>query len=95
MDNPVKKTKNINIIKKKKLKTLVVDFIVLILACSAGAFATTAVMIPNGLTSGGITGVVRIIQSFVNINFSIVYYMIAAIVFVLVTVLLGFKEAKK
>ncbi len=51
-----------------------IDYAFLLFACTVGAFATTAVMIPNGLTSGGLTGIVRILQYYVDINFSLAYY---------------------
>ena len=36
---------------KKKLKTFLIDFVVLLVSCIAGAFSTVGVLIPNGLTS--------------------------------------------
>ena len=83
------------VIKKDSLRTKVIDFLILVLACAVGAFATTAVLIPNGLTSGGLTGMVRILQSYININFSVAYYAIAAIILITVAVLLGWREAQK
>ena len=47
---------------KETMKQRIIDYFFLILACAIGAFATTAVMIPNGLTIGGLTGIVRIMQ---------------------------------
>ena len=79
----------------KKITNTAVDIIFLIIACMAGAFSTTAVMIPNGLTCGGLTGIVRILQSFVEINFSVMYYALAIIIWIVVILTLGFKEAKK
>ena len=79
----------------KKITNTAVDIIFLIIACMSGAFSTTAVMIPNGLTCGGLTGIVRILQSFVEINFSVMYYALAIIIWIVVILTLGFKEAKK
>ena len=79
----------------KKIRNTAVDIIFLIIACMAGAFSTTAVMIPNGLTCGGLTGIVRILQSFVEINFSVMYYALAIVIWIVVILTLGFKEAKK
>ena len=79
----------------KKVTNTAVDILFLIIACMAGAFATTAVMIPNGLTCGGLTGIVRILQSFVEINFSVMYYALAIVIWIVVILTLGFKEAKK
>lgn len=80
---------------KDKLKPALADAFFLVIACAVGAFATTAVMIPNGLTSGGLTGVVRIMQYFVDINFSLAYYAGAFLILVVVIAAIGFREAKK
>ena len=80
---------------KETFKERLVDYIFLIGACAVGAFATTAVMIPNGLTSGGLTGIVRIVQSFIDINFSLAYYAGAFIILIVVIFTIGFREAKK
>ena len=52
-------------------------------------------MIPNGLTSGGLTGLVRILQAFVDINFSLAYYAGAFVILIVVLITMGLKEAKK
>ena len=41
--------------KHTHVKRTIADMIFLILGCAIGAFSTTAVMIPNGLTCGGLT----------------------------------------
>ncbi|MEF9922675.1 MAG: YitT family protein [Anaerovoracaceae bacterium] len=80
---------------KNNVKGHIIDWIFLIIACVAGAFSTTAVMIPNGLTCGGLTGIVRIIQNYVNIEFSLLYYAGALVILAIVAFALGFKEARK
>ena len=82
-------------INKKSVKTFLVDCIMLFIACSAGAFSTVAVMIPNGLTSGGLTGIVRLLQYVIPIKFSILYYCCSFTIVMTVMVILGFKEARK
>ena len=86
------KIKNIS---KRKLRTFLIDFVVLLVSCIAGAFSTVGVLIPNGLTTGGITGIVRIVQRFVDVDFSILFYSGSFIVLLLVAVLLGIIEARK
>ena len=81
--------------KKKKIYRTAADLFFLVIACSVGAFSTTAVMIPNGLTSGGLTGIVRIMQNFVDIDFSILYYALAIVIWFIVIALLGMREARK
>lgn len=80
---------------KETVKERLIDYFFLIVACLVGAFATTAVMIPNGLTSGGLTGLVRILQNYVDVNFSLAYYAGAFIILVIVGIALGLSEAKK
>jgi uncharacterized membrane-anchored protein YitT (DUF2179 family) len=71
------------------------DLFFLIIACSVGAFSTTAVLIPNGLTSGGLTGIVRILQTFIPLDFSVMYYALAVFIWMVVLFLLGKEEGKK
>lgn len=80
---------------KEKAKTTALDFVLLLLACSSGTFATVSIMLPNGLTSGGLTGVVRIIQQFVDLDFSVIYYIASFAIVLTLGLLLGFAEAKK
>lgn len=79
----------------RDLREHLIDYIFLIIACVIGAFATTAVMIPNGLTSGGLTGIVRIIQYYMDVDFSLTYYAGAFLILIIVGFAIGFKEAKK
>ena len=71
------------------------DLFVLLTACCTGAFATTAVMIPNGLTSGGLTGIVRILQTFIPLDFSVMYYALAIVIWIVVVLMLGMREGRK
>lgn len=79
----------------EQLKKSLADFAILLIACSVSAFATVGVMIPNGLTSGGVTGIARILQSFIDVDFSVLYYGVSIIVIILVLVFMGLKELKK
>lgn len=80
---------------KESLKKLGIDILFIIAGCSISAFSTIGILIPNGLTSGGITGMVRIVQGFVNINFSVLYYGFAIAILVICAILLGLREARK
>ena len=79
----------------KKTKRFITDLLFLVIACCVGAFATTAVMLPNGLTSGGLTGIVRILQTFIPMDFSVMYYALAILIWVVVVALLGMEEGRK
>lgn len=87
--------KDKNIIDKKKIKMFSIDFLLLFLACAAGTFSTVAVMLPNGLTSGGLTGIVRIIQHYLPMDFSVIYYIASFTIVAILTLMLGFAEARK
>ena len=80
---------------KETMKQRIIDYFFLILACAIGAFATTAVMIPNGLTIGGLTGNVRIMQYYVRFDYSLMYYAGAFVILIIVIATIGIKEAKK
>lgn len=82
-------------IEKENLKKLGVDLLFIIIGCSISSFSTIGILIPNGLTSGGITGMVRIVQSILPINFSVIYYAFALVVLTICAILLGLKEARK
>jgi len=82
-------------IDKAKLKRFTIDFFFIIFACGISAFTITAVLIPNGLTSGGVTGIVRIIQNYVSMDFSILFYGGVIIILLIVTITMGFKEGRK
>ena len=81
--------------KNERIKILAVDSLVALIACCVGAFSLEAVLIPNGLTSGGITGLSRVVQQFTTLEFSIIYYGFSLIIIILVAVFLGFREVKK
>lgn len=81
--------------KKQRIKKIIIDLVLILIACCIGSFSTVSIMIPNGLTSGGVTGIVRMLQTVVDINFSIMYYAGSFIILVLCAILLGMKEARK
>lgn len=77
------------------MKKLGVDLLFIIAGCCISAVSTIGILIPNGLTSGGITGMVRIIQGFADIDFSIMYYIFSIVILIICAILLGLKEARK
>jgi len=78
-----------------KIKKAMIDFIFLIVGCSTVAFSIIGIMIPNNLTTGGITGFSKILYYLIPINFSILYYVIAISVLIICYLTLGWKESKK
>lgn len=78
-----------------QIKKVLMDFVFIIAGSSLMAFSVTGIMLPNQLSSGGITGISKIIQSLISINYAVVFYLLAMIVLVLCWIILGWKEAKK
>lgn len=80
---------------KERIKKFTVDFILILIACMIGSFSTVAVLIPNGLSSGGLTGAIRILQNYLPFGFSIMYYIGAITILITCAIALGIREAKK
>ncbi len=80
---------------KEKVKIVMIDILIILFACAVGAFSLEAVMLPNGLTSGGLTGIVRVVQTFVRIDFSLLYYAGSLVIILLVWIFLGLRELRK
>jgi len=66
-----------------------------LLAVVIGSLGTVGIMLPNGLTFGGITGIARIMQKLTGVNYSLIYYILAFLVLIIVWAFLGFKEVRK
>ncbi len=59
------------------------------------AFSVTGIMLPNQLSSGGITGISRIIESIVPVDYAVIFYLLALTVLVSCWIILGWREARK
>lgn len=80
---------------KSKLQVKASEVILALLGAVMGAIATECIMIPNGLTYGGITGLSRMVQHYTGMNYSIAYYIFSAIIVLFVLITLGLKEVRK
>ncbi len=69
--------------------------IVILCSAFAGSFSQIYIMIPNDLTSGGLPGITRMITYFTHWNYSLVYYICATLVVLLVLLTLGWNDVKK
>lgn len=78
-----------------KLKISWKQIMLALLGALVGSFSTVGIMIPNGLSYGGITGLSRIIQSLTGWNYSLIYYLFAMIIVAIVWISLGFREVRK
>lgn len=59
------------------------------------AFSVTGIMLPNGLSAGGITGISRILVRLLGIKYAVIFYLLALMVLITCWIILGWKEAKK
>jgi uncharacterized membrane-anchored protein YitT (DUF2179 family) len=84
-----------NLTKPNKGMKILRAFIVIFSSAFAGSFGQIYVMIPSGLTSGGLPGITRMITHFVDWNYSVVYYICAACVVLLVLFTLGWGDVRK
>ena len=66
-----------------------------LIAIVIGSLGTVSIMIPNGLTFGGITGIARIIQDYTGWNYSLIYYALSMVITAIVWIFLGFREVRK
>ena len=80
---------------KSRLQVRAQEICLAMLAVVIGSLGTVGILLPNGLTFGGITGIARIIQKFTGLNYSLIYYVLAMIVLIIVWAFLGFREIRK
>ena len=78
-----------------KIKTTVKEYVFATIAVIIGSIGTVSVMNANGLTVGGVTGIVRILQKYTDCNFSLTYYAFCMAILLLVWLTFGLKEVKK
>lgn len=76
-------------------KQTLIDLILVLIGCFLLAFAITAILEPNNLITGGITGLSLILGEFVGINYTIIYYMFSLLILLATHMLLGKYEARK
>lgn len=82
-------------ITKSAVKEFMTDILWIVVGSFIGAVAVVGIMEPNGLSAGGIVGIIRMLQKFVSLNFSTMYYIAAAIVLVILFFTLGFKAVRR
>jgi uncharacterized membrane-anchored protein YitT (DUF2179 family) len=59
------------------------------------AFSVNYILKPNGLITSGITGLAIILEKYMNINYSYIYYFITFIILIITYLLMGKKEIMK
>lgn len=80
---------------KKKWQVKSKEVILALLGALIGSIATVSIMLPNGLTYGGITGLAKMVQFYSGMNYSVAYYIFSALIIIFVFATLGLKEVRK
>lgn len=77
------------------IKKRLVDAFYLTLGCSFLSFAITAILKPNNLITGGITGFSIVLEKIVGVPYTWLYYGFSLLVLLATYLILGKNEAKK
>ena len=75
-----------------KAKSFLKNALIVIVSAFFGSSVQICVMIPNGMTSGGVPGIARLITHYVPVNYSIVYYGISMVIVIVVALTMGRAE---
>lgn len=81
--------------KKNNLANKLFDGFMVILGCLLTAFAITSILRPNGLVTGGITGISIILEKFIFIKYTYIYYALSIFILIASWITMGRKEALK
>ena len=80
---------------KSKAGKFVWDAVIVITSAFFGSSVQIFVMIPCGMTSGGMPGVARLITHFFPVSYSLVYYSLGMVILVIAYVTMGKGEVKR
>ena len=70
-----------NKLSQHKLRGSFLDLLVLVLACSIGSFASVSILVPNGLSAGGLAGLTRILQALIpSLDYGFTFYGISLVI---------------
>lgn len=86
---------NKNSRKRQALSKNVRDYIMVVIGSFLLAFAISSILKPNGLMTGGITGISLIIEHVFHISYTVAYYILSLTVLTLTYLTLGKREAGK
>lgn len=87
--------RNKELTKKEKAKRVAVDMVFCVGSCLIGAIGVEWILIPSGLTSGGSTGIVRLVMALTGLDFSLLYYILAGVIVLFIGIGLGFAQVRK
>lgn len=81
--------------KKVEYNKFLLDIIIVTIGCILTAFSITSILKPNGLITGGITGVSIILEGFIHIKYTYIYYALSILVLTSAWMAMGKREALK
>lgn len=71
---------------------LIADIVSILLGCLITAFAVATILVPNNLSTSGITGISLIIEKFTGINYTYIYYVFSISILIATYLLMGKKS---
>ena len=80
---------------KTKAGKFIREALIVIVSAFFGSSVQIFVMIPNGMTSGGIPGIARLITHFFPISYSLVYYTLSMAVLIVAGLTMGRAEVRR
>lgn len=80
---------------KKNINKFLYNTIYLTVGCVITAFSVNYILKPNGLITSGVTGMAIILEKYLNINYSYIYYFITFIILTCTYFIMGKKEIMK
>ena len=80
---------------KSRMQVRAAGIATALVAALIGSVGTVCILLPNGLTFGGTTGIARIIMKYTGWDYSLIYYALSLLIAMIVWLLLGFRELRK
>ena len=71
------------------------EFLIILLSAFCSTFVQMFVMIPNGMTSGGLPGITRMITHIFPWDYSLVYYSISMVIVITAWITMGKRELER
>ena len=80
---------------KTKAGRFIRETLIVLTSAFFGSSVQIFVMIPNGMTSGGMPGIARLITHFLPVSYSLVYYTLSMAVLIVAWITMGKDEVKR
>jgi len=84
-----------DVLKNNDLNKVILDCLFVTVGSILIAFAITSILKPNGLVTGGITGVSIILEKLVHIKYTYIYYLLSIVVLTAAWISIGKREGIK